>query len=281
MGNKLELLPNIIPHFPDKSEVTLFIDLFGGSGVVSANVDYANILYNELNPNIFNLFNLIKSVEPQYIQQHFEKQINTFGLEKGRKDTYLEFRKYYNETKHIKDLFLLTHYSFSNLIRFNKKEEFNMPVGNQFYNPERHDKIYADFHTLLNREGRTVVATRQDAFSVLHTIIAALGDDDPNTVFIYLDPPYSNTTAVYNEARAHGGWTVEHDLQLFKLLDQCSELGVRWAMSNVLEHKGKSNTHLSEWAERQNYAVVHFANKQYSSLGKGNALSQEVLVKNY
>ena len=51
-GSKYTLLPQLIPLFPDKSEVDYFFDLFGGSGTVSLNVDYPKICYNEINRHV-------------------------------------------------------------------------------------------------------------------------------------------------------------------------------------------------------------------------------------
>lgn len=60
MGNKHKLLKQIIPIFP--RECKNFIDLFGGSGVVSMNYQGTNnTIYNEFNPNIVGLVNLFKS----------------------------------------------------------------------------------------------------------------------------------------------------------------------------------------------------------------------------
>ena len=62
MGGKYDLLPELLPRFPKEQEIDTFIDLFGGSGTVSLNVPYKNIIYNELNENIVNLLYMLKNV---------------------------------------------------------------------------------------------------------------------------------------------------------------------------------------------------------------------------
>ena len=44
MGGKYDLLNELLPRFPKKEEVEIFIDLFGGSGTISLNAPYKNII---------------------------------------------------------------------------------------------------------------------------------------------------------------------------------------------------------------------------------------------
>ena len=54
MGNKSKLIDDLKFYFPEDNECDTFIDLFGGSGCVSINVNYKNIIYNEINNNVVN-----------------------------------------------------------------------------------------------------------------------------------------------------------------------------------------------------------------------------------
>lgn len=156
MGNKYELLPNLLTYFPKKETVSQFIDLFGGSGVVSLNVPYENITYNEINHNITNLFKMLIETKPKEIISHIASRIDEFELYNKTTDTrqitdviirekankkYLNFRNFYNKqkVKNYLDLYTLTYFSFSNLIRFNSKNEFNMPFGNRCFLFGEHD----------------------------------------------------------------------------------------------------------------------------------------------
>lgn len=156
MGNKYNLLNDLLMYFPKKEEVKEFIDLFGGSGVVSLNVPYDNIIYNEKNHNIVNLLKVIIETDPEQIIKHITKRIEDFELynkttdtrqiddikiRKYANDKYLKFRKFYNsqKKKDYLDLYTLTYFSFCNLIRFNNKHEFNMPYGNRCFIFGEHD----------------------------------------------------------------------------------------------------------------------------------------------
>lgn len=286
MGNKYDLLDDLLMYFPKKEAVDEFIDLFGGSGVVSLNVPYIDITYNELNSNIFNLLHKIFNTKPEKTINHIKNRVSEFkllikGIEKGVKgykefeNQYYKFRQFYNEQKEkdYLDLYTLTYFSFSNLIRFNNKDEFNMPFGHRCYLDKTHENnIIKSYYVVQEKK---IKMLNMNAFDLLESITKN------EQQFIYLDPPYTNTTAIYNEQRAGGGWSIDDDNKLFQELNRLNKLGIKWAMSNVLENKGIKNTHIEEWAKNNNYKIIDFENKQYSALGKGNAKSREVLIINY
>ena len=285
VGNKYDLLAELLPRFPKADKVETFIDLFGGSGTVSLNAPYNNIIYNELNNNIVQLLKMIKETNSDDLIKHIENKVKEFDLpvinhyteeykNKSNKN-YLKFRKFYNNQsrKDYKDLFTLTFFSFCNLIRFNSKNEFNMPFGNRCF-LEEHKQLIIDSNYVLNK--KNIIFKNENAFEILQSI-----KDYNDKTFIYLDPPYSNTMAIYNESRAFGGWSINDDIKLFNELDRLNKLGVKWCMSNVLENKGKNNNHIKEWANKNGYEIIYLEDKNYASLGKGNAKSKEIMIVNY
>ena len=96
--------------------------------------------------------------------------------------------------------------------------------------------------------------------------------------FIYLDPPYLNTTATYNE---NGGWSKSDEEDLYELCEKLSERNIRFGMSNVFENKGIENKKLIKWCEENNWNVYVFDGFTYSACGKGNSKTKEVFITNY
>lgn len=287
MGNKYKLLDQLIPLFP--TNINNFYDIFGGSGVVSANINTKYIKYNEINENIVELYRLLLKQNPEDIDYTIKQYIHSYNLNTEGTDVrqnnpdikevryfynknYINFRNAYNKSdRDYTMLYTLTFYSFSNLIRFNRNNEFNMPYGNRCYTSKHYEQI-KDWCDLLKT--KTIEISSKDAFDILQDTIF------DNNDFIYLDPPYSNTLAIYNEKRAFGGWTIDSDYKLFTILEKLDKCGIKWGMSNVFRNKNSVNEHLIDWCSRNKWNVYHL-NKTYSALGKGNANSDEVYICNY
>lgn len=287
MGNKYKLLNQLLPLFP--KNINSFYDVFGGSGCISGNADGNKIIYNEINDNIVNIFRLFLKYTPEELDTNIKRYIEKYNLnregenvkqndpttEKVRSfynNNYIKFRSKYNESnRDYMMLYTLTFYSFSNLIRFNSKNEFNMPFGNRCYCKKHKEQIDSWCNLIKNKN---IVVSQKDAFDILQDTI--FNHDD----FIYLDPPYSNTLAIYNEKSTFGGWTIEDDKRLFVILEKLDKCGIKWGMSNVFVNKGNENTHLMKWCDDNNWNVYHLT-KTYSALGKGNANSDEVYICNY
>ena len=119
----------------------------------------------------------------------------------------MNFRTFYNENKNILDFYTLMFYSFSQQFRFNSKGEFNMPCGNDCFSElnKTYIKNGCDFY---NRENVKIGNKDFREFN-----FTSLTDKD----FVYLDPPYLNTTATYNE---NGGWNSDDQNDLYKLCEQ-------------------------------------------------------------
>jgi len=291
-GSKYTLLPQIIPLFPDKSEVDYFFDLFGGSGTVSLNVDYSKIYYNEINTHVLDLLFTFLYKTPQTIDEHIKQRIKDFNLPeyKGQmsveeeKANYLKFRNFYNTSRELTsdlDLLTLTYFSFSQQMRFNDAGMFNLPRGNNYYTKDRYEEFEHAYNIVRKPN---FIFSSFNAFDIIYSVLGKLENNhfvtaskDISRCFFYADPPYTNTTAVYNEK---GGWTIKDDLELFKALDAINDKGGKFALSNVASAKGKTNQHLLDWAESKGYKIIPL-DKQYSAMGKGNANAKEVLIINY
>ena len=101
--------------------------------------------------------------------------------------------------------------------------------------------------------------------------------------FLYADPPYLITTGSYNDGkRGFEGWSQADDLALFDLLDKANAQGVKFALSNVIEHKGLVNKTLIEWAKKYNLHYICYDYKNCSYHGKNtDKRTVEVLITNY
>lgn len=282
MGNKKKLIEKGLTDLFPKN-INTFVDLFAGSGIVSMNVNANKYILNDFDKNLFSLYSIFKMLDKEQIINHIEKNINKYDLARERtkrnvftdkdkieqyKIAYTELRTYYNQNKILLDFYTLMFYSFSQQFRFNSKGEFNMPCGNDCFSEKNKEYISNGCDFFLKEN----VKIANKDFRELKPEILRTND------FVYLDPPYSNTLATYNENSA---WNYADDIDLFDLCEKLNSLNIKWAISNVFENKGNINQHLIDWCEKNNWNVFSFGSHTYMACGKGNANSKEVLITNY
>ena len=263
-GSKDSLVKQINRELP--SHVGVFVDAMGGAFNVGTNIIATEkVVYNEYNPYIFPIIEMLLKEDKNKLIAEIEKVIDYYKLDNGKKEEYMNFRKIYNNNnKSSLNLFILHMFSFQNLIRFNSKFEFNTPIGNAGYNDGLRERI-KNFN----------IHSPQIEFYKGSYDELDLNAFPKGTVF-YFDPPYLITTAEYNDGkRGFVGWTSEEEIKLLEFLDLIDNKGCYFMLSNVVEHQGKINNILKEWIEYNNYNVVQ--------IGKTGTRypRNEVLIKNF
>ena len=267
-GGKYKLLNQILPLFPE--DINTFVDLFTGGCNVAINVNANRIIANDLCSEVISVYEGIQNGTTEENIRMIEETINEYSLSKENKEGYLELRNYYNEgNKDWYIFYTLIAYAFNNQIRFNKKGEFNIPFGKDRsdFNPALKQK-FRDFSDAIHN--KNIKFTNYD-FRKLS--VDKLKEND----FVYLDPPYLITDATYNM-----GWNEEAEKDLLSLCDKLNEKGIKFAISNVLEHNGSKNEILIEWSKKykMNYVNYNCSNCNDHKRDNGHK-SVEVLITNY
>lgn len=282
VGGKYKLLKEILPLFPDN--INTFVDLFGGGFNVGINVVANKLVYNDINYYVYDLLKEFNDNSFEYIDSEIKKTIEKYnlsnsdkhgyefygcnssdGLSKYNSCNYIRLRHDYNKDKNWKLFYLLIIYSFSNQIRFNSSGQFNMPCGKRDYNKSLQTKLKI-FVEELHRRDCLFFNAPFDKFSF---------DELDEYDFVYCDPPYFNSVATYNE---NGGWTEEHERALLANLDELTQRGIRFALSNNLRY---NNPLLKEWKTKYD---VHYLNGDYSNCNYhkiDKSKDIEVLITNY
>lgn len=290
-GGKYQLLPELIKRFP--KDIDTFIDLFGGGFNVGVNVNAKTVVYNDKSVETTRLIKLFYSYNSNEIIEKLEELIRKYGLSDSEKNGYeyygcnssnglgsynkekfIKLRNDYNVSKRsiAKDflLLLLTIYSFNNQIRFNSNGHYNLPVGKRDLNASTRKNIKLFSEKI---KAKNVIFLSKDFLKI--------NSKDYSQPFYYCDPPYLLGDASYNE---NGGWDLDNEELLFSYLKKLSDKGIRFALSNVLEHKGKTNNYLLKWAIDNKFNIIYldkdYSNSNYQSKAKGNKTT-EVLITNY
>lgn len=271
VGGKYKLLPQLLEYFP--KEINTFVDMFSGGFNVGINVDSKKTICNDINSFIIDLYKELYKEPINNVLGHIQNRIDEYGLSKENEEGFKKFRIYYNKTKNPIDLYTLSCYSFNYQFRFNNDKEYNNPFGrnrSQFSENMRNNLIL--FTEKLKNMN---IEFSSEQFDKLN--LEDLTDKD----FVYCDPPYLITTGSYNDGnRGFKDWKEEEELKLYDMLDNLNDKHIKFALSNVIEHKGKENKLLKEWSKK--YKVIYLTSDySNSSYNTKRDKSIEVLIVNY
>lgn len=249
-GNKYRILPQIVPHFPKK--IGVFVDLFCGGATVGINVNADKVYFIDSNERVISLLRYLSRINfPKFVKQLEEKiekynlsysNLNGYahyfdiatpenrnnGLKAFNKEGFLKLRKDYNAIidKNSDDanllLYLLLVYGFNNDLRFNSKGEYNLPCGKTDLNKFNLNKIYEFNLRAQEREYIFICGDFRDP---------KIREICFNADYLYLDPPYLLSDAVYNE---NSGWNESKECELINFLGECLKHHTPFCLSNVL-----------------------------------------------
>ena len=292
IGGKARILDQLLPLFPN--HVSTFVDLFCGGCNVGINTHAENYIYNDSNRELIGLLKMFLRLNTKTILKRLDEIVEHYGFSKTKehnfayyggnpmigvsrfnKEPFLRLRQDYNNSprnnQHYIMLYALIVFGFNNQMRFNNRGEYNLPVGKR------------DFNDVIRRKLEVFVENLKAQKPLIQNKDFRRFDIDQldTQSLIYLDPPYLISTATYNEG---GGWTTRDEKDLLRFMDKLNARGIKFVLSNMLEHKGRKNQLLIDWIGLRNLQKVNvnmdYSNSNYQVEGKDSG-TIEVLVKNY
>lgn len=289
VGDKYKLITEIKTHFPQ--HIGRLIEPFVGGGSVFMNVDANEFLLNDIDSfviaihkmlcsyvdreeeffkeffDIVKKYNLSLSYKENTVPKELKESFPKTYFAKYNKEAYSQLRDDFNKggKQDIMQLYALLIYGFNRMLRFNKKGDFNLPVGNVDFNQNTYNAI-VDYFTLLKE--KNVVWYNED-FRVFLNNIDYREDD-----LVYLDPPYLITFSEYNKL-----WNEETERELLNLIDDLNKRNIKFAISNVTHYKGKVNNLFLDWSKHYNSFPIK---SNYISFNDNTVKNfNEVLVTNF
>lgn len=266
----------------------MFVDLFSGGGNVGINVKAERVLFNDKLQEIINLFIYWKSKPLDELLDEIDSTIKEYelsnsshhgyeyygtnsskGLSKYNDEKWRKLRADYNETRNIKLLYPLIIFTFNNNIKFDKDGNF---IAGGCNKRDFNKSMRGNFIKFKDALDKTNAKFTSNDFNKLNP--SKLHKND----FVYCDPPYLITEATYNSL-----WNEDKEVELLSLLDDLHKNDIKFALSNVLFHKGLENKFLMEWAGKYNLHILdkNYNNSNYHKNSKEQKQTVEVLVKNY
>ena len=205
--------------------------------------------------------------DPRY---NLENDVDLIAWPIGAKGRYIRARFIYNKARKAgqKDVlgfdiravfYTLICHGFNSHIRFGPNG-YNIPFGIRTFN-DAMERNFSEFSDRLQTEKPTFVNA-----GFTHAETLELGPTD----YVYFDPPYLITTAPYNKSGK--GWGNKEETELYAMLDRLDAKGVRFGLSNVIEHTGRTNDILAEWSSKY---VLHDLRFHYDQASYNLKMSKE------
>lgn len=244
-----------------------WIEPFMGSGVVGFNIRPTRAIFSDTNPHLIKFYNSIKEkkINSQSVRSFLEYEGDM--LKRVGEDYYYEVRKRFNEKYEPIDFLFLNRACFNGVIRFNKKEKFNVPFCKKI---ERFSKAYIT--KIVNQVANLdFLFSNYDWQFIVQDFVQTIQSSD-KTDFIYCDPPYIDRHVDY-----YNSWTSENEKILYELLTATQS---RFILSTWHSNKYRQNVYIKElWSNFYMLTKPHFYHVGGSEENRNSM--NEALVLNY
>ena len=273
IGNKYRVIGQMQKWFPRR--VDTMADLFCGGCDVTINTRAREHYANDINYHVIDIFREFQKHSADDILGYIDETIERWHLSRTDEEAYLLFREHYNTSKKPLDLYILMCFSFNYQFRFNENHAYNNPFGK-----DRSSFTAAMRANLVKAWDRLAgVHFSSEPFQKFDFGVLKQGD------FLYADPPYLITCGSYNDGkRGFTGWTEKEERELYEILTDLDRAGIRFALSNVMEHNGVKNEILLQWYKDHHYHLHHihvnYSNSSYHTKKNAEA-TKEILITNY
>lgn len=209
-GGKFRLVDDINKLLPKHQ--TCLIEPFVGAGSVFLNTHFERYILADINPDLINLFNVVKQDVERYIQAleliFYHPDANTAHYYYARRE---EFNASQDPFQRSVLFVYLNRFGFNGLCRYNSKNEFNVPFGTY--------KI----HYFPQDELRFFAQKAQSAVFICADFHETFKLADEHSV-IYCDPPYAPLIQDSNFTNYAGnGFSLQHQADLAQLAKQTAQ----------------------------------------------------------
>jgi DNA adenine methylase len=218
-GGKSKEIPHIVKHIP--SYTGRYIEPFFGGGAMFFYLEPKRAIINDINLKLMSFYLEVKTnfevlkkelseVEMIYISNRKEFELLKSKTPNERvadknEPLYYEMRDMFNELakKRYSDAllyFFINKTSYSGMIRYNAKGEFNVPYGR-----------YANLNTSLVTEAHNHLLAKTEIYNLDYSDIFNMAREDD---FIFLDPPYDCIFSDYGNVEYKDGFNEQSHIEL-------------------------------------------------------------------
>jgi DNA adenine methylase len=218
-GGKSKEIPHIIKHIPKYSGK--YIEPFLGGGALYFYLEPKKAIINDINSKLISFYNGIKTdfeliqneltqVEKNYTinRRKFEElksKSPELRVEDDNEALYYQIRDMFNDLteKKFSDAllyFFINKTSYSGMIRYNSRGEFNVPYGR-----------YSNLNTTLVTKNHSNLLSKAEIYNADYKHIFEMAEEDD---FMFLDPPYDCIFSDYGNVEHKDGFNEQNHIEL-------------------------------------------------------------------
>lgn len=256
-GKKTKIISNIV-ELAKINDNTTWVEPFLGSGEVLFNINPKKAYVSDNNEYVINFYNNIKNkkITSEIVRTFLEKHGK--NLEQNGEEYYYKMRDEFNKNHDALYFLFLNRSCFNGIIRFNSKNEFNVP-----------------FCKKNNRYSKSMITKIVNQVKAIEEIIWSHGDDwkfvccdwyetykkfeNKKNVLYYFDPPYIKRYSDYFDK-----WTEDVNNKFFYTLQNTNN---KFLLSNWYGNAYRKNENIIATFENSNF-IIHKINHFYHVGGK-------------
>lgn len=273
-GSKDKILDQILPYL-NASKKDVMVDLFcGGGSVASAELKFKHVIANDINKDLIeaeeNMVRLYQT-SPDAFDENIALIMSACP---ENKDQYVKYRAKYNSEQEEADrwteFLVLASCCTNNLIRYNRRGEFNQTYGERKMNPHSVERM-KDFCRRVCSAHQDIVFSSSDYRKFTDSIAYSTWIGG-GTACYYIDPPYSNSTVKYTS------WNSDDDKELLSFIEALSVKGNDIIVSSFV--KNGERTEIEDGLVKSGF-TEHLLSQDYSKGAriKTNQYQETLYVK--
>ncbi|MEG1119048.1 MAG: Dam family site-specific DNA-(adenine-N6)-methyltransferase [Bacteroidales bacterium] len=210
-GGKSKEIPHIMEHIPQYNG--RYIEPFFGGGALYFHLEPKKAIINDINSKLIAFYNGVKlnypilRTELDEIERIYEENRRQFDnlkaktpnerVEDKNEEFYYQLRNMFNDTAEKKYTdallyFFINKTSYSGMIRYNAKGEFNVPFGR-----------YQHLNTSLVTQQHSKLLVNTEIFNEDYKAVFDMAEKDD---FMFLDPPYDCVFSDYGNEEYKNGF---------------------------------------------------------------------------
>lgn len=261
VGGKTQLMPEILKRIPQN--INRYYEPFIGGGAVLFNLQPEKAYISDVNPELINTYNVIKSDVNSLIKDLAKHIYDKEYFYKIRDvDRSASFGKW-STVKRASRFIYLNKTCFNGLYRVNSSGHFNCPFGS-YVNPK-----------ILDADNLRACSKVLQKVQIKLESFEEIADTIKKPDFVYFDPPYVPLSKSANfTSYSKEGFEIKMQQNLFELCCKLDRKGIRFMLSN------SSASYVLDLYKQFNIELVS-AKRAINSKGNRRGLIKEVIVTNY